>query len=288
MSFCHISCLFQNPPQNIPESLLNAGDAGFSWIAEYFSSYGGCFLDLTVKDLSRLVLSHLYWNYPQISYLYLQALLLKQNENGSFEDLRETARAVSCLSAVYSYFNDKENEKFEENEEYEISETNKNDVKEILNARNNAVHFLLTERENWSFDLYDTVYILAALADAGIFEEELSLNLCENDAPNRHHPGTTALILTALQKQKNLKKFSEKADFMIFEFISKKSEWLVSVRENGFWKYTATSNLVLQTFVLCNQKHIALESLPWLISSQYENGSWENDLNTTSLSLLTL
>lgn len=277
MSFCKISFPSQNLPQNISKDILQAADAGFSWIAEYFSNYGGSFSDLPVKDLSNLILSHLYWNYPQISFLYLQTLLLKQNENGSFEDLRETARAVSCLSAAHSYLKSNfGNEGIEK------------DLKDVLTARNKAVHFLLTKRENWQSNLYDTVYILAALADADIFEEELSLDLCENDAPNRNHPGTTALILIALQKQKNLGKFNEIADFMIFEFISKKSEWLISAKENGFWKYTATSNLVLQAFVLCNQKHIALESLSWLISSQNENGSWENDLNTTSLSLLTL
>ncbi|WNY23920.1 hypothetical protein MmiHf6_12440 [Methanimicrococcus hongohii] len=275
MTTCKIAHNFQAVPRALPAEITKAADAGFSWIADYFSNTSGAFSDAAVKDLTNLTLAHFYWNYPQIGFLYLQTLLLKQEENGSFSngDLRETARAISCLSAAYSYLE---------------SNSSGLDNSDLLTARGNAVQYLLAHRADWGKNLYDTVYILPALADAGIFEEELSLDLCENDSPDRQHPGTTALILTALQKQKNLGKFTEAADFMIFEFISKKLNDLASVREDGFWKYTATSNLVLQAFVLCNQKHVATESLPWLADSQKENGSWENDLNTTSLSLLTL
>lgn len=275
MTSCKIAHNYSADPIEMPAAVSYAADAGFSWISNYFSNTTGAFSDIAVKDLSNLILSHLYWNYPQIAFLYLQTLLLKQEENGAFSngDLRETARAVSCLSAAYSHLE---------------AHTGSMDNSDLMNARGKAVQYLLMNREKWSENLYNTVYILPALADAGIFEEELCLDLCENDSPDRQHPGTTALILTALQKQKNLGKFNEAADFMIFEFISKKLKWLQSVRENGFWKYTATSNLVLQTFVLCNQKHIATESFSWLAETQKENGSWENDLNTTSLSLLTL
>ncbi|WNY29217.1 hypothetical protein MmiEs2_14410 [Methanimicrococcus stummii] len=272
MTSCKIAD-FQSETPELPAFATSAADAGFSWIADHFSNTNGAFSNIAVKDLTNLTLAHFYWNYPQIGFLYLQTLLLKQEENGSFGDLRETARAISCLSAAYSYLE---------------THSGGMDNNDLMTARGNAISYLLTHRADWSENLYDTVYILAALADAGIFEEELSLDLCENDSPDRQQPGTTALILTALQKQKNLGKFSEAADFMIFEFISEKLKLLVSVRENGFWKYTATSNLVLQAFVLCNQKHIAMESLPWITESQKENGSWENDLNTTSLSLLTL
>lgn len=273
MTSCKIARNFEAEPIKLSADVMSAADSGFSWIAERFSSISGGFSDIAVKDLTNLILSHFYWNYPQIGYLYLQTLLLKQEENGSFGDLRETARAVSCLSDAYSFL--------------EIHSGGM-DNSDLMTARGKAIHYLLENRMRWNENLYDAVYILPALADAGIFEEELCLDLCENDSPDRQHPGTTALILTALQKQKNLGKFNEAADFMIFEFISKKLNNLVSAKENGFWKYTATSNLILQTFVLCNQKHIAMESLPWLTKSQKENGSWENDLNTTSLSLLTL
>ncbi|MBZ3936175.1 hypothetical protein [Methanimicrococcus blatticola] len=273
MTSCKIAHNFQAETPELPAGITRAADAGFSWIADHFSNTTGAFSHIAVKDLTNLTLAHFYWNYPQIGFLYLQTLLLKQEENGSFGDLRETARAVSCLSNAYSYLE---------------SNSHGLDNSDLLTARGKAVHYLLEHRARWGENLYDTVYILPALADAGIFEEELCLDLCKNDNSDRQHPGTTALILTALQKQKNLGKFNEAADFMIFEFISQKLKWLSSVREDGFWKYSATSNLILQTFVFCNQKYIAMESLPWLSDSQKENGSWENDLNTTSLSLLTL
>ncbi|MDR2944776.1 MAG: hypothetical protein LBU81_06855 [Methanosarcinales archaeon] len=273
MTSCKIACNFRSEPPAFPAGITSVADAGFSWIADRFSNMTGLFSDIAVKDLTNLTLAHFYWNYPQIGFLYLQTLLLKQEENGSFGDLRETARAVSCLSNAYSYLE---------------SRAGDFDNSDLLAARSKAVHYLLEHRGRWGENLYDTVYILPALADAGIFEEELCLDLCRNDTSNRQHPGTTALILSALQKQKDLGRFNEAADFMIFEFISEKLKWLFSVRENGFWKYPATSNLILQTLILCNQKHIAAESLPWLSESQKENGSWENDLNTTSLSLLTL
>ena len=276
MTFCNIAKSFPSSPAEFPANIQGAADSGFSWISNRFANGGVSFSDISIKDLSNLILSHLYWNYPQISFLYLQTLLLKQNEDGSFGDLRDTARAVSSLSAAYSYF---------ESRAPEFDNTS------VLSARGKAVHKILEQRKFWDgpdSNLYDTVYVLSALADAGVFEEEVCLDLIENDAADRQHPGTTALILTALQKQKNLEHFNEVADFSIFEFISEKSKWLLSVCENGNWKYTATSNLVLQAFVLCNQKHEAQRSLPWLLDSQNENGSWENDLNTTSLSLLTL
>lgn len=273
MTSCKIAHCFQAASSELPADIICSADAAFSWIADYFSNTNGAFSDIAVKDLSHLILAHLYWNYPQLSFLYMQTLLFKQEANGSFGDLRDTARAVSVLSAAHAYL---------------ISRSEGAEYADLAEARSKAVENLLLRRSEWSDNFYDAVYILAALAEAGIFEEELSLELCEKDGPDRNHPGTTALVLTALQKQKNLGRFGEEADFMLYEFISGKTERLISARENGFWKYPATSNLVLQALVLCHKKHIAAESLPWLTSSQKENGSWGNDLNTTSLSLLTL
>lgn len=281
MVSCKIAHNFRMTLSELPAEIIQAADAGFSWIIDYFlntntsfsSTANTPFSNAAVKDLTNLTLSHFYWNYPQIGFLYLQTLLLKQEENGSFGDLRETARAVSCLSAIHSYLE---------------SHSSGLDNSDLLTSRTKAISHLLEHRGGWNENLYDTIYILSALADAGIFEEELSLDLCENDSPDKHHPGTTALILTALQKQKNLGKFTKAADVMISDFISKKLNYLTDARKDGFWKYTATSNLVLQALILCNQKRIAAESFEWLTRSQKENGSWENDLNTTSLSLLTL
>jgi len=276
MTSCKITSGFKPDPSELPADVMRAADAGFSQISSYFSKSKSIFSKLEPKELSNLILSHLYWNYPQIAFLYIHTLLMKQNNNGSFGDIRETARAISCLSASYSFLE---------------SHAEKLDNKDLLEARSFAVSYLISRKSLWedvTNDIYDTVYALSALADAGLFQEEVCLDICEHDNPDWRHPGTTALIITALQKQKNLGKFCEKADFMVFEFISKKIDYLLSVRKDGFWSYPATSCLVLQALLLCNRKHEAGQSLFWLLSAQNDNGFWENDLNTTALALLTL
>jgi len=255
---------------------MSAADAGFSRISSYFSKSKSIFSELESKELSNLILAHLYWNYPQIAFLYLHTLLMKQNNNGSFGDIRETARAVSCLFVSRSFL--------------EVR-AERLDNKDLSEARDSAVSYLLSRQSLWedaTNNIYDTVYALSALADAGLFCEEVCLDICENDNPGWQHPGTTALIITALQKQKNLGRFDEKTDFMVFEYVSKKIDYLLSVRKDGFWSYPATSCLVLQALLLCNRKDEASRSLSWLLSAQNEDGFWENNLNTTALALLTL
>lgn len=276
MTSCKIAHSFKPDPVGLPADIMSAADAGFSWISTYFSKSKTVFSEIGPKEFSNLILSHLYWNYPQIAFLYIHTLLMKQTGSGSFGDIRETSRAVSCLSSSYSFLE---------------SRAKGLDNKDILSARDSAVSDLLSRKNLWGDvkkDVYDTVYALSALADAGIFQEDVCLDVCENDNPDWHHPGTAALILTALWKQKSLGQFSEEADFMIFEFISKKIGYLLSARKDGFWSYPATSCLVLQALLFCGRKFEAGQSLSWLLAAQNDNGSWENDLNTTALALLTL
>ncbi|MCL2549455.1 MAG: hypothetical protein FWE78_00680 [Methanimicrococcus sp.] len=276
MTSCKIARNFKPDPSELPANVMSAADAGFSCISSYFSKSKSVFSELDPKELSNLILSHLYWNYPQIAFLYIHTLLMKQNNNGSFGDIRETARAVSCLFASHSFLE---------------ACAEKLDNKDLLEACGSAVSYLISRKNLWedvTNDIYNTVYALSALADAGVFQEEVCLDICENDHPDWRHPGTTALIITALQKQKNLGQFSEKADAMVFEFISKKTDYLLSVRKDGFWSYPATSCLVLQALLLCHREHEAGQSLFWLLSAQNDNGFWANDINTTALALLTL
>jgi len=271
MESCRTATGFQSDFSGLPEEITKSADAGFSWISAHFSNTENPVHSSSVKELSNLILSHFCWNYRQISFLYIYALLSKQSAE-NFGNVRDTARAASCFFSAPLQ-----------------SQCGYND-NEMADAKASAVSYLLSEKKEWSrFDnIYDAAYALAALADAGSFQEEICLNLCESDRPEWQHPGTTALIMTALQKQKNLGLFSEEADFMLFKFISDKADWLVSVREKEHWKYAATSCLVLNALVLCNRKNEAEKSLSWLLKSQNENGSWGNDLNTTALSLLTL
>ena len=276
MPSCQIASCFKSDPSELPAGVTKAADAGFSWVSGYFSKSGNVLRDASPKELSNLVLSHLYWNYPQIAFLYIHTLLAKQNPNGSFGDIRETARAVSCLSASHTFLE---------------SRAKGLDNKDFLTARGSAVSYLISRRELWgnvSNDIYNTAYALSALADAGVFQEDVCLDVCKRDDPDWRHPGTTALIVTALQKQKNLGLFSEEADFTVFEFISGKIDALLSARKDGLWHYPATSCLVLQSLILCGRKHEAVASLPELSAAQKENGSWEDDVNTTALALLTI
>ena len=271
MESCQAIGIFQPEPSKLSEDVIKSADSGFSWISAYFSNSKNALAQASVKELSNLALSHFYWNYRQISFLYIYALLSKQLSENS-ESIRDTARTVSCLYSV------------------SLNASCGFDHEEMKRAKAVAVSHLLSRKKEWGSldDIYDAAYALSALADAGSFQEEICLDLCESDRPEWQHPGTTALILTALWKQKNLGLFSEEADFMIFKFISEKTNRLISARRENHWKYAATSCLVLNALTLCNQKAEAEKSLPWLLASQKENGSWENDLNTTALSLSTL
>ena len=271
MESCRTAGIFQSNQLKVSENIVKSADSGFSWISAYFSNSKNAFAEISAKELSNLILSHFSWNYRQISFLYIYTLLSKQ-QSGNFGSVRDTARAVSCLFSA------------------PLQSQCGYDSDEMTEAKASAVSCLLSEKKEWGNleNIYNAAYALSALADAGIFQEEICLDLCESDRPEWKHPGTTALILTALQKQKNLGLFSEEANFMLFKFISDKTDWLISVRQKEHWKYTATSCLVLNALILCNRKIEAEKSLSWLLASQNENGSWENDLNTTALSLLTL
>ncbi|MCL2142146.1 MAG: hypothetical protein FWH46_04645 [Methanimicrococcus sp.] len=250
---------------------------GFSWLSSQLPKAD----TFSVKELSSLILLYLEKEEIKNVEKFLSFFLSLQNPDGSFGDIRETARFVSVLFVLISKKQKPSAPSFQFENGSQLIEAAKI-------AASKSISYLKLQKERWNENIYDLVYILSAFGDAGIFEPELCLNLCEHDLPDWQHPGTTALIITALQKQKNLSLFQESENALISEFIKKKNDWLVSVRENGCWKYPATSNLVLHALILCDQKRKALDSLSWLIQSQKENGSWEDNINTTALSLLTL
>lgn len=257
--------------------LPRAYTLGFSWLASQFSKTD----TFSAKELSHLILLYFEKKEMENAALFLASLLSLQKPDGAFENIRETARSTSVLFTIISKKQIFLTPFFQLENRLQL-------IKDAEVAANKSLFYLLSQKERWGDDIYDLVYILSALGDAGIFEPEFCLNLCEQDHPDWNHPGTTALIVTALQKQKNLSLFQESEDALISNFIQKKIDWLVSVRENGCWKYTATSNLILHAFILCGQKRQAFASLSWLIQSQKENGSWEDDVNTTALSFLVL
>jgi squalene cyclase len=173
-------------------------------------------------------------------------------------DLRDTSRAVSVLALTGTAF----------------TETGK----WILEKQNNG---------SWNEDVYDSTYALASLADLGLFNPEGCQWLIENYGEKWEHPGTTALVITALMKQDRL---GNTNDYDMF--IEEKTRWIISRKEvNNSWKTPATTNLVIQSLMLAGHRDEVTESVKWILDQMNDNGSWgkENgDINTTSLSLITL
>lgn len=128
-----------------------------------------------------------------------------------------------------------------------------------------------------------------ALADMNSYNKEGCQWLVDNYEDKWEHPGTTALIITALIKQANIQ-VKEKINFD--DFIEQRAEWIISQMENeGAWKTLATSNLVIQSLILAGHKDDTEGPLRWILSKINSNGSWgkgNGDINTTSLTLISV
>ena len=211
----------------------------------------------SVKELSRVILACDLWD----AGADLAPELIASKEEGCWENsLRDTARAASTLAARGIIYPD-------------------------------VIEWLLSKQKDgaWNDDVYDTAYVLASLADMGVHNREACSWLMENYGPAWEHPGTTALIISALVKQERVNK-KESHDFE--DFIVKRSEWILSKRvDNGAWKTLATSNIVMQGLILAGYGSELEEALCWLLERMNNNGSWgkdEGDVNTTALTLITL
>lgn len=211
----------------------------------------------TVKELSRVIIAASLWD---IRTDYVHALISLKGEGGWENSLRDTARAVSGLATEGILFPD-------------------------------VTERMLTEQKDmaWNNDVYDTAYVLTALADVGVYNKDGCSWLVENYGPAWEHPGTTALIINSLIKQSKL---SENEGQTFQDFISERSEWIISKRvDKGAWKTLATSNIVMQALILSGYVSELGEPVQWLLGRMNENGSWgkdEGDVTTTALSLITL
>jgi hypothetical protein len=208
-----------------------------------------------VKDLARVVQASYLWN--EENNFAEQLMSLRKGDCWN-NDLRDTSRAASVLALTGTVF----------------TETGK----WILEKQNNG---------SWNENIYDSTYALAALADLGFFNPEGCRWLIENYGVKWEHPGTTALIITSLIKQGRLGNTND-YDMSIEE----KARWIISRKEvNNSWKTPATSNLVIQSLMLAGHRDEVTESVEWILDQVNDNGSWgkdEGDINTTSLSLITL
>jgi squalene cyclase len=210
---------------------------------------------MRVKELARVVQASYLWNEENN---FIEQLIGLRTGDSWNNDLRDTSRAASVLANTGNVF----------------SKTGE----WILGKQNNG---------SWNEDVYDSTYALAALADLGFFNPAGCKWLVENYGAKWEHPGTTALIITALIKQGKLGN-TEEYD----KFIEEKAKWIISRKEeNSSWKTPATTNLVIQSLILAGHKEEVSNSIEWIIGQMNDNGSWgkENgDINTTSLSLITL
>ncbi len=212
-----------------------------------------------VKDLARIVQASYLWNEENNHTEGLtEKLINSKTENSWNSDLRDTSRAASALALKGIVFPDIE-------------------------------RWVLSEQaeRSWNNDVYDTTYALIALADMGSYNPEGCGWLIDNYGKKWEHPGTTALIITALSKQAKLENEDTFSDF-----IAERARWIISQQESeGAWKTLATSNLVIQSLILTGHKDETAIPLKWILSHINSNGSWGKeggDINTTSLSLITL
>ncbi|MBN2110737.1 MAG: hypothetical protein JW705_06590 [Methanosarcinaceae archaeon] len=213
-----------------------------------------------VKELSRVILACHLWG---VSTELVHELIGLKKEGCWEGSLRDTSRAASALAARNIVFRD-------------------------------VVDWMLSEQKHgaWGNDVYDTTYALAALADMGVRNREGCSWLVDNYGPAWEHPGTTALVITALIKQGMLGKKGGNDNSDPGGFIAERAVWMLSKRaEKGGWKNPATSNIVMQALILAGHGSEIRIDVQWLLDNMNPNGSWgedEGDVNTTALTLITL
>lgn len=210
---------------------------------------------INVKELARVVQASYLWNEKND---FAKKLIDMRTGNSWNNDLRDTSRAASVLALTGTVF--------KESGEWILA-------KQI--------------KSSWNEDVYDSTYALTALADIGFFNPEGCRWLIDNYGKKWEHPGTTSLIITALIKQGKLGNTD-----VYNEFVEEKVRWILSKRGTGAaWKTPATSNLVIQSLMLAGYKSELKEPVEWLLEHMKDNGAWgkdNGDINTTSLSLITL
>lgn len=204
----------------------------------------------TVKDISRSIQALSFWGE---SASILIEKLISMRKDGYWETetpINDTARACIALSGCG-------------------------------NIQSESIHWIQKEQknDNWNNNEIDTSYALMALAERGIKNENGCQWLTRNYGGKWEHPGTTSLIITALSRQ-------DKTGYG--DFIKDRANWLISKKEEGGWKYIATSNLVIHALILSGKEEQEIApSIAWLLGKQDDNGSWK-DIISTTLTLISL
>lgn len=129
---------------------------------------------------------------------------------------------------------------------------------------------------SWNDDVYDTCYALITLGLAGIKNRSGVEWLIDNLGEDWMHPGTIALINSALIHQD----FEGTSDR-----IERNSSWLLARCTDDHWRYTATSCLVVQSLILDGRSGDVGRAMDWLLD-RVEETQWK--VSVVALVLITL
>lgn len=205
----------------------------------------------SMKELSRIVWARGIW---QQSSKHTAPLILLKGENYWNGKVREASRAASALASAGLVFPDVSKWLFAHQEQ-------------IIQNKN----------------IYDLTYFLLGLADMNVYDPKCATFLVNNYSDKWAYPGTTALIIMALIKQKSV---VHKA------FIQKKANWLLAhQQETGGFGPISTSNIVIQALLLAGFRREIQKSISWIMNQQNSKGYWGKEKNliiATALSLITL
>lgn len=210
-----------------------------------------------IKEISRVLMACQLWN---IKTDLADKLIETKKEGHWNNSLRDTSRSVSALEKIGITYPDIES-------------------------------WILTKQENgaWNNDVYDTTYALMALADMGKYNLEACKWLVDNYSSDWEFPGTTALVISALIKQSQVKQDENNS---YSDFVNERARWILTQRDkNGAWKTIATSNICVQALMLAGCHEKLSNDIDWVLQKMNENGSWGKDdgnITATALSLISL
>jgi len=140
----------------------------------------------------------------------------------------------------------------------------------------NWLEEIQSDHGSWNDDVYDTCYALIVLGVMGR-QNRQGVDWLLNNFPGKWmHPGTIALINSALIHQ-DAKGMAD--------HIRRNSSWLLAQCTDANWRYMATSCLVVQSLILDGRSGDVGDSLDWLVD-RLEESEWK--VSVVALVLITL
>ena len=139
----------------------------------------------------------------------------------------------------------------------------------------NWLEEIQSDHGSWNDDVYDTCYALIVLGVMGR-QNRQGVDWLLNNFPGKWmHPGTVALINSALIHQ-DAKGMAD--------HIRRNSSWLLAQCTDANWRYMATSCLVVQSLIFDGRSGNVGDSLDWLVDRLKES-EWK--VSVVALVLIT-